>query len=102
MRRPEWGRHALSAYTWLRTNKGPQKSWLFTIGKSQDPSCPCGHHTQDGDHLTFPCPKFESTRRKYLRDKRTWVDLDPPHWRKEGDEYYDATEAYFDFLYHEL
>ena len=29
-----WNRQAMSAYTWLRTNKGPQVSWLHRIGKS--------------------------------------------------------------------
>ena len=29
-----WCRKALSAYTWCRTNKGPQNEWLFKIQKS--------------------------------------------------------------------
>ena len=55
-RRPDWGKHALAAYTWTSTNRGPQKAWLHHIGQAEDPSCPCGHPTQDGDHLVFDCP----------------------------------------------
>ena len=43
-----WGRQALSAYAWLRTNKGPLKSWLHHVKKAPSPQCPCGHLTQDG------------------------------------------------------
>jgi len=102
VRYPEWGTDALSAYTWLRTTRGPEKAWLFKLGKRKDPTSPCDHHTQDGDPLTFTCSRFESTKREYLRDKRTWVELDLPDWRKERDESYDVTEAFFDFLYDEL
>ena len=28
-RRTLWSRKALSAYTWMRTNRGPQLEWLF-------------------------------------------------------------------------
>ncbi|KAF8432009.1 hypothetical protein BGX38DRAFT_1276999 [Terfezia claveryi] len=38
-RRVEWDRHTLSAYTWMRTNKGPQKSWLHHIGKAESEAC---------------------------------------------------------------
>ena len=32
---------ALSAYTWCRTNKGPQNEWLFKIGKADSDRCKC-------------------------------------------------------------
>ena len=38
-----WHRTAMSAYTWLRCDKGPMKARLHTIGKAPDPACPCGH-----------------------------------------------------------
>ena len=37
-----WCRKALSAYTWCRTNKGPQNEWLFKIKKTDTESCKCG------------------------------------------------------------
>ena len=70
-RRTEWGKHSLSAYTWTRTNKGPQKSWLHHIGKAEDPSCSCGHPTQDGDHVVFHCPLTGPQRARLL----------PPPWK---------------------
>jgi len=39
-RRGDWHRKAIPAYTWLRTDKGPQVSWLHPIGQAQDESCP--------------------------------------------------------------
>jgi len=30
VRRTEWGKRALSAYTWCRTDRGPQRSWMRT------------------------------------------------------------------------
>lgn len=35
MRCTDWGRHALSAYTWLRTDKGSQMSCLFDSGHQE-------------------------------------------------------------------
>jgi len=102
-RRTDWHRHALSAYTWLRTERGPQKAWLFQIRKSQDPSCPCGHPIQTGDHITFHCPLHQSARNRYIRSRKSWPELDDPVWVKEGDEEaFDAIESFFDYLYHEL
>jgi len=82
-RRTDWHRHAVSAYTWLRTNKGPQKPWLHYIGKSDDPSCPCGHPRQDGDHITFHCRRFEKERANLLGPLETWEKLGGANWRKE-------------------
>jgi len=101
VRRPDWHRHALSAYTWYRTEKGPQKAWLYHIKKAENPSCPCGHPLQTREHITFHCPIHQSERSRLLRG-RTWVEIDQPDWRKEGDDpSYDAVEAFFDYLYHE-
>jgi len=76
-------------YTWTRTNKGPQKSWLHHIGKTEDPSCACGHPTQDGDILVFHCPLMAPQRAQLLPlDISTWETLDDPHWIAEagGDD----------------
>ena len=32
----------MSAYTWCRTNKGPQNEWLHRIGKAASDRCKCG------------------------------------------------------------
>ena len=40
-RRPLWGRKALSAYTWMRCNKGPHREWLYRLGKIDSPLCDC-------------------------------------------------------------
>jgi len=99
-RRTDWHRHALTAYTWFRTERGPQKAWLHHIRKIDDPSCPCGHPSQTGEHITFHCPQHAPMRRRLLVAKKTWPELDNPDWRKEGDEdSYDAIESFFDYLY---
>jgi len=102
VRRPDWHRHALSAYTWYRTERGPQKAWLHQIRKTDDPSCPCGHPSQTGEHIVFQCPRHASLRKRLLRAKKSWPELDNPDWRKEGDDdSYDAIESFFDYLYFE-
>ena len=55
--RTDSGKHALAAYMWTRTNKGPPKQWLHHIKKANSPSCICSHPTQDRDHVTFHCPQ---------------------------------------------
>lgn len=61
-----WNRRALTTYTHLRTNKGPLGAWLKHLGKKEDGSCSCGHHTEDGDHVTFHCPRFKRARATFL------------------------------------
>jgi len=86
-RRTDWHRHALSGYTWMRTNRGPYKSWLHHIGKATEPGCDCGHSSQDGDHIVFSCPRLARERKDLLGPRKTWEELDDPNWRKdEGDD----------------
>jgi len=40
-------------------------------------------------------------RSRLLGAKKTWVDIDSPDWRKEGDDSYNAIESFFDYLYFE-
>jgi len=102
VRRPDWHRLALSAFTWYRTEKGPQKAWPHRIGKAEDPSCPCGHPVQTGEHIVFHCPLHTNERNRLLRGKKTLLDIDHPDWRKEGDDTpYDAIDTFFDYLYFE-
>ena len=82
-RRTDWHRHALS-------------------DKSEDASCPCGHPSQDGDHIVFTCPRLDRERRDLLGPPKTWEEMDAPAptWRKdEGDGQWDTIETCFDFIY---
>ncbi|RPB27262.1 hypothetical protein L211DRAFT_866125 [Terfezia boudieri ATCC MYA-4762] len=84
VRRPEWNCCALSAYTWPRTDRGPQKYWLSQNWQSraaESSSCP---HTQDGQHITFVCPVYND-QRSALGGIKDWEDLDRPIWIKEEE-----------------
>jgi len=60
----EWDKHALSAYTWMRTNPGHQRNWLYHVGKSENARClHYGCPLENAHHLTFDCPKSHITRR---------------------------------------
>ena len=106
-RRTEWGKHALAAYTWTRTNRGPLKAWLHHIGKTDDPSCTCGHPSQDGEHVVLQCPNTADLRNRLLpAGAETWEALDDPHWvvTRAGEpgreqEKEEGTEIFFQELY---
>lgn len=77
-RRPLWNGYALSAYTWMWSNKfkGPQRQWLHQIRKAETPLCPCGA-LQSGDHIVFSCPIHRTARQALLGDtNHTWETLD--------------------------
>ena len=99
-----WGRKALSAYTWLRTNRGPQREWLHKIRKADSPTCDCGA-TQSGDHITFHCPIVQTARTTLLGPEAcTWAHLDAPRYDQEeedGDKS-DLVEEFFSFLFDHL
>ncbi|KAF8427706.1 hypothetical protein EV426DRAFT_682711 [Tirmania nivea] len=100
-----WHRHAMAAYTWLRTNRGPQNYWLHFVRKVDSPACPnCDHPSEDGSHITFDCPHHRRQRQELIGNIKTWEELDTPLWRKEeGEEKeWDAVEAYFAYLYRTL
>jgi len=46
----KWDRDELRGLTYLHTDKGPQKAWLFKIGRASDPRCKCGE-VQSAAHL---------------------------------------------------
>ena len=103
-----WKRQALSAYTWMRTNKGPQRQWLYKIKQADSPYCYCGQNDtiQSGEHLTFQCALHAQARRTLLgTDKETWKDLDHERWIKTGlddNEKIDGVELFFTYLFHQL
>jgi len=69
------------------------------LGKTADPVCPCGHHTEDGFRITFACPRFKKERTELIGRPANWEDLDTPRWVKEGDEeQYDQVEAFFGYI----
>ena len=100
-----WHRHALSAHTWMRTDKGPQRWWLHHLGKAESPACPCRHNRQDGHHITFACSIHETERRKLIgaRTDNTWEALDQEISIKDEEssreEYFDGVEAFFSHLF---
>ena len=104
----DWPRRALSAYTWMRTNKRPQRRWLHHIGKAGGKECSCGHDTQDGHHFTFLCPLYETTKRRLIgaRESDSWESLDKPlliKGREEGREHYaDGVELFFLYIFAQL
>ena len=45
-----WDYSSLAAYTWTRTDMGPQNAWLHRIKTAAHPGCPhCSHHTEGQD-----------------------------------------------------
>ena len=94
-----WCRKAVSAYTWCRTNKGPQNEWLFKIKKSDTESCKCGEKTT-GTHVVEECPELNQWRPR----RAVWKD-----WRdalggraamyKKGEEEGDLLGAFFYRIY---
>ena len=56
-----WCRKALSAYTWCRTNKGPQNEWLFKTGKAESDKCRC-RAVITGTHVVEECPELDQWR----------------------------------------
>lgn len=100
----EWNRQACSAYTWMRTNKGPQKQWLHRIGRADDPYCPCHHETiQSAEHITFACQLHARARRTLIGERQSWEDLGVPRWIETGpNERMDGVEEFFSYLFHQL
>ena len=98
----------MAAYAWARTNRGPLGQWLHHVGKADNHACRCGHPLQDGDHVTFHCPRLAENRERLLSDTRTWESLDDPHWVTEAggehreQEKTEGVEAFFQDLYWEL
>ena len=96
-----WRRRALSAYTWMRTNRGPQREWLHRIRKADSAQCDCGE-IQSGDHVTFHCPEHHAARLALLGTACTWESLDAPRYDPEEDdegEKTDLVEEFFSYLF---
>jgi len=73
------------------------------LGKTADPSCSWGHHTEDGFHITLECPRFRKERTELLERPAAWEDLDAPKWAKEGEEEpYDRVEAFFGYIFTQI
>ena len=102
--RVQWGRLALSAYTWFRAGKGPQRQWLHKIGKAKDTSCPCGAAVQSGDHIVWECRLHLSERRRNrMAGLKLWEEIDRSIWvvEEEADDpsdRVDGVERFFDYL----
>ena len=90
--RPMWNRRSLSAYTWMRSNRGPQLEWLHKIRKTDSLLCPCGA-IQSGDHIVFECPQHHTARqalgtgqhRPHMGDpRRTSIPAQRPQHKRRG------------------
>ena len=98
-----WSRAALSAYTWMRTKKGPQRQWLHHINKADNNSCPCDDNTaQSGHHPTFTCCLHSAARSELIGDRHTWEDLDLPHIITIGDDEVDGVMLFFEYIFDQL
>ena len=102
-----WRRHAISAYTWMRTNKGPHRQWLHHVRRADDPYCQCGPSNviQSGEHITFQCTMHSQARHTLLAGRQSWHELDSPRWIKTGqkdEEKEDGVELFFLYLFHQL
>ena len=99
----EWSRQAISAYTWTRTERGPQNKWLHHVKKANSPACNCGAPEESGHHLVFECPRHAAIRGDFLAGKKSWEELYKPDWRKAGEGedawYFEAVEEFFGHLY---
>ena len=94
-----WCRKALSAYTWCRTNKGPQNEWLFKIGKAGSDKFKCGE-AMTGTHVVEECPELDQWRPR----RAVWKE-----WKealggravskKEAEEEEDLLGAFFYRIY---
>ena len=99
--RTRWPRRPLSAYTWMRTDRGPQWSWLHRLGKATSPQCTlCDHHTQDGWHITFQCPSLSTQRNRCIgaRTDDSWEALDLPlliRSDRNPNEFEDGVLSFF-------
>ena len=98
-----WKRKALTAYTGMRTNRGPQREWLHRIRKADSPLCDCGA-IQSGDHITFDCPEHQPARAALLGPiAHTWESLDAPRYNPEEEEEEedktDLVEEFYSYIF---
>ena len=66
---------------------------LRKMGKAESPACQCGHHKQDGYHITFTCPRAERKRVQLIGYRKTWAELDQPIWINTGPEPEDIIDG---------
>jgi len=63
---------------------------------------PRPHDFENGDHITFHCPRYRNAR-AHLGGASKWADLDRPIWIEEEDEDgWDAVEEFFSYLHSQL
>ena len=51
-----------------KVQQGPSEDMASRHKKADSPSCPCGHHTQGGDYITFSCPLLALQRSVLIGD----------------------------------
>ena len=77
----------------MRTNNGPQRSWLHRIGKAESPACQYGHPEATGEHITFHCPIWDTQPKNLMGYRKTWSELDEPIWIETGPDKEDVIEG---------
>ena len=46
-----WDRNSVRGLTYITTDRGPQKSWLYRIGRAEEDKCKCGERGQNRAHI---------------------------------------------------
>ena len=46
-----WDRNAINGLAYIAPDRGPQRSWMYKIGKAEDDKCKCGREVQNAAHL---------------------------------------------------
>ena len=65
-----WNRRQVTALTYVVTDRGPLKRWLFIIGRAAEQQCQCGE-TQNATHLRR-CQLIGDTKGRSLEE--CWRD----------------------------
>ena len=91
----------------MRTNKGPQRSWLHRIGKAESKNTHADR-TQDGEHITFHCPLHGRPRINLIgaRADDSWEAPDKALLIKDREggreQYVDGMELFFEYIFAQL
>ena len=64
-----WDRNAIRSLTYLVTDRGPQKNWLYRIGRVEEDRCKCGERGQNGAHI-MNCEMVGDRRGRTLETAR--------------------------------
>ena len=110
-KRTMWPRQPLSAYTWMRTNRGPGPMRALEPGSTKLArqtalNVQPAPTTQYGRHIVFHCPALTQQRNRLIGarevDDREWADLDRPILIRDTqspNEYRDGVQDFFHVIF---